>query len=252
MTKVLEMIFLPPGIIIILMLLGMLFFFSKRGLSFFFIFTGTMVLYLASIPLTSNYLLQNLESYPAVDLSEISQHNARAIVVLGGGHYPDAPEYNSDTVSQATLVRTRYGAWLHRHTGLPVLLSGGIVGTAKVSEARLMQQVLDEEFQIRNTWTEGKSGNTLENAIFSQQFLTRKGINKIYLVTHAWHMHRSIASFQQTGLEVIPAPTGFTTSSYLAKGIHAFIPRSSALFDTNKALHEYIGKFWYQINHEYF
>ena len=252
MTQVLEMLLLPPSIIIIFMLLGMLFFFCKKGLSFFFIFTGTMFLYLASIPLVSNYLLQNLESYPAVDLSKVDQHNARAIVILGGGHYPDAPEYNSDTVSQGTLVRIRYGAWLHRHTGLPILLTGGTVGTAKVSEARLMQQVLDEEFQIRNTWTEGKSSNTLENAIFSQKILNKKGIQKIYLVTHAWHMDRSIESFQQTGLEIIPAPTGYTTSSYLTKGIHSFIPRSSALFDTNKALHEYIGKLWYRINHDYF
>lgn len=252
MTRIIEMLLLPPSIIIVMMLIGLLLFFYKRGLSFLFLFTGSVLLYLASIPLTSNFLLQSLETYPALSQQEIMRPNASAIVVLGGGHYPDAPEYGSDTVSQGSLVRTRYGAWLHRHTGLPILLTGGTVGSAKVSEARLMQQVLDEEFQIKNTWIEGKSSNTLENAIFSQKILTNKGIKKIYLVTHAWHMDRSVITFQRAGVDVIPAPTGFTTNNHLSNGIYALLPRSSSLFDTNKALHEYLGKFWYRINHDYF
>jgi uncharacterized SAM-binding protein YcdF (DUF218 family) len=228
------------------MIASLLLFFSRRVLSFLCLLTGSVLLYLSSIPLVSNYLLQSLETYPALDQEEISQPRASAIVILGGGHYPDAPEYDGDTVSQHTLVRIRYGAWLHRHTGLPILLTGGTVGSAKVSEARLMQLALDEDFQIKNTWIEGKSSNTLENAAFSQKVLSRKGIKKIYLVTHAWHMNRSLIAFQQSGLDVIPAPTGFTTNDYLSYGIFSLLPRSRSLFDTNRALHEYLGESWYR------
>ena len=87
------------------------------------------------------------------------------IVVLGGGKYYNAPEYTSaDTVSEPTLVRLRYAAWLHRQTGKPILVSGGSPEGSSVSEGQAMKAVLENEFKVPVAWTEDKSFNTFENA----------------------------------------------------------------------------------------
>ena len=59
---------------------------------------------------------------------------------------------------------------------------------------------------------EGKSVNTHENAIFTQEILEEQNINKILLVTSAFHMPRSLKIFQHLGIDAIPAPTDFYIS----------------------------------------
>ena len=84
--------------------------------------TGVSLLWLLALPVLGNSMLRSLEGEP-LDHADLLQ--AQAIVVLGGGRYRDAPEYGGDTVGEATLVRLRYAAKLHRETGLPLLVTGG-------------------------------------------------------------------------------------------------------------------------------
>ena len=57
---------------------------------------------------------------------------------------------------------------------------------------------------------EGKSRNTIENAIFSERLLLAKHLQPPYLlVTSAFHMRRSVLIFKKAGLDVVPYPANF-------------------------------------------
>lgn len=108
-----------------------------------------------------------------------------------------------------------------------------------------MQRVLSDEFGITVKWLEEASDNTLENASKSRDILRKAGVNSIYLVTHAWHMARARMVFERAGLNVIPAPTGFTTR--YRTDILSFIPSSDGLHNSRVFLHEVMGILWYRL-----
>lgn len=247
-----EAFLFPPGLFIFLIVLGLLIRPLFKKLSTTLIFISVVSLYLASTPLVGQLSLRSLETYPALSESMLGQPQTQppqAIVVLGGGRYANAAEYGGrDTVSIHSLLRLRYGAWLHRKTGLPLLVSGGIVeDDATVSEAQLMAEVLQQEMGITQVWQEGDSRNTHENAYFSNVMLSEGGIKSIYLVTEAAHMPRAVESFRKQGLQVTPAPTILTPKP--GDGLDILLPTSGALARTRFAMHEYIGRWWYRIRY---
>lgn len=136
--------------------------------------------------------------------------SAEAIVVLGAGRYLQAPEYGGDTAAAGSLERVRYAARLHRETGRPVLVSGGRPGgLGDRSEAEIMRDILEQEFRIPVRWVESQSEDTLQNAAYSASLLRRDGIERIYLVTHGFHMRRAAEAFGAHAIEVVPMITGF-------------------------------------------
>ena len=165
--------------------------------------------------------------------------------MLGGGIYFFAPEYSSDTVSEPSLVRLRYAAKLQRETGKPILVTSGAPQGSDLPEAQQMKSVLEQEFKVPVRWTEDDSNNTLENARYSYRLLRQAGIKRIYLVTHAWHMPRSVEAFESAGFEVIPAPTAFTTR--YKTSLLDFLPGANALLGSSIFMHELIGMLWYRI-----
>lgn len=249
-TSILGNMLLPPSSILILLLLALLLFPFRRKLAMFIGLVATVTLYGLSIPVISNALLSSLEIYQAIAPEDLIVENNVAIVVLGGDRYPEAPEYSGDTVSEPTLARLQYAARLQRHTGAPILLTGGSPYNEKIPEATLMKQVLSDSFGITDAWVETRSSNTAENAFFSQEILKSKNINKIYLVTHAWHMRRAVTMFRKAGVDVIPTPTRFSNENERAyPAILQWIPKASALKDSSTALREMMATSWYQIRY---
>jgi uncharacterized SAM-binding protein YcdF (DUF218 family) len=242
-VNLLSALLLPPLSLLLVLLIGLLLRRSRPALSHALLLGSFVLLWLASTPYVAETALHLLEGPPhAVDLR--TEH-ADAIVVLGGGTYFDAPEYGADTVGSETLSRLRYAAALQRATGKPVLASGGIPLGNDLSEARQMQAVLEQEFNIPVRWTEDSSNNTFENARYSFQLLQQHGIKRVYLVTHAYHMPRSVFAFQSAGFEVVPAPTSFTTR--LRTDVFSFIPRAESLRNSKIFMHEIIGLLWYRL-----
>lgn len=197
-----------------------------------------------SLPLCSTLLLRSLERYPALGEGDLVA-DAGAIVILSGDVYSRAPEYGADTVGDATLTRLRYGAWLHRATGVPLLTTGGVIRPSRASLGELMARTLREEFGVPVRWIEVESENTFGNARLSAEILHAAGVTKIYLVTSASHMRRSKAAFEAVGLEVVPAPTGLTPP--LGPVVGDFVPRAEALRDSATALYEWFGMLWYRL-----
>lgn len=242
-TNLISAFLLPPLSLLALLLLGIVLLHRYPKVARRLIIVIFALLWLASTPYIAEGALHLLEAQTSP--LESRSPAAAAIVILGGGSYFHAPEYaGQDTVNEATLLRLRYGARLHRTFKLPILVTGGKPLGNSTSEAQQMRATLEQDFRVQVQWTEDASDNTFENARNSFQTLQKAGIKKIYLVTHAWHMPRAADVFRRAGFEVTEAPTAFTTR--YQTDLLAFIPRAEALRDSKIFVHEAIGMLWYQ------
>ncbi|MDH5191219.1 MAG: YdcF family protein [Gammaproteobacteria bacterium] len=246
---ILKGIFLPPGGLIFLLFIGLLLLRKNRKTGITILSVTVLTFYIISTPFFSSSLIGLLETYPALTHQQIMNNKADAIVILGAGRYSGAPEYKGDTVSEPGLTRIRYGAFLHKKTGLPIITTGG-TGFAKkgaTSEAQLMKSSLQEDFGISSVLTEDESLNTAGNAFFTKQLLDKHGFKRVFLVTHAWHMPRSVNVFMINGIDVIPAPTAFEKTGHRGGKLLDWFPDS--LENTRWALHEIIGLLWYKLRY---
>jgi uncharacterized SAM-binding protein YcdF (DUF218 family) len=235
---------LPPLSLFIVIALGWLVARRWRRTGHALTALGFLALVLLSLPFVAGSLMQPLQIYPALDPANLPSGPA-AIVILSGDTQSDAPEYRFDIPGPLTLERVRYGAFLQKRTQLPVLVSGGRIATQGSSLARQMQATLTKEFGVPVRWIEERSYDTHENAVLSAEMLRRDGISTVFLVTHSWHMRRSMAAFRATGIETIPAPTRFIRAP--TGIVEDFIPNASSLRGSYFALHEWIGLLWYYV-----
>ena len=245
-ANVISAFLLPPFDLFLLLLLGVFLLRYRPVIGRRIVISALLLMYVFSMPITGRTLLRSLETTAPIDLTQRTiKPTADAIVILGGGIYSLAPEYQGDSLKSYSLERVRYAATLQRATHKPILITGGDPSGGQRTEAIVMKMVLTEEFGVPVRWTEEKSRNTYENAAYSHIILEREKINKIYLVTHAWHMPRAKAAFEKVGFEVISAPTVYTTSHHLT--ILDFLPNVMAQVNTYWALHEYLGRLVYLV-----
>ena len=252
--SVLKMIILPPTGFFVLFLVGWILAKWRPTLGRSFLWALLAVVYLASTPFVAAELVAPLQRYRALNL-EKSDADIDAIVVLGAGvsssatEYWDAaaPPFGVDVADALSLQRVTYAAYLARTTGLPILLSGGASGSSNNrTVAGAMRVTLARSFGLTARWVEEQSTSTMENAQYSAQLLRSQGIYKIYLVTHAWHMWRAMIAFENTGIEVVPAPTSFVSrSGWLWRD---FLPSTQALNLTYYGVYEWLGIAWYRLS----
>jgi len=235
---------LPPLSLLLLFAAGIFLLYRSHKYAKPLIYTSLGLLWIASTPFFAEGALHLLEA--GTTALESEHQSAEAIVILGGGTYFYAPEYDGqDTVGDQTLPRLRYGAKLHRTDGTPILVTGGKPLGNDLSEAQQMRTSLLHDFHVPVRWTEDASDNTLENARNTFQVLQKDDIGKIYLVTHAWHMPRAAMTFRHAGFEVVEAPVAFTTR--YQTNLLSFLPQAEALRDSKIFVHEMIGLLWYGV-----
>jgi len=232
----------PLGIALIILLVAVVVAWRRPLSGWKPVLLAFIVLYPLSMQYVADQLLWLIEPAPR---NPVADKSGQAIVVLGGGTYHSAPEYGADTVKAVVLPRLRYAAHLHRALGKPVLASGGAPEGSSVPEAQLMRHVLMQDFGVSVVWVEESSRNTFENAQQSAAVLKPAGIQTIYLVTHAWHMHRARIAFEHAGFTVIPAPTGYATRFKLT--VLDFLPDARALRDSGLFFREVVGIGWYYL-----
>ena len=120
-----------------------------------------------------------------------------------------------------------------------LVLSGSRASGDTFSHAKHMAQAAQELGYRGKIVLLEEAKDTTEEA----QGLQAQGIKQVVLVTSALHMHRSIQTFREFGIDVTPAPT-----DYLAGLLsnHALISTRSLAYFT-KAWHEYLGLLWLKI-----
>ncbi len=236
----------PPGIIIFFGLIGWLLCWRYRIFGNILVLLCFMALWLFSAPIFAYNLLDLLQNrYAVLSLDALPLPSQdTAIVILGGGDVISLEQNNRYTVSDTTLGRLRYAALLHRKTGVPIIVSGGYDPGRTESGASSMQDVLQNEFGIKNILKEEESTNTEEEAKALVPLLKKYHFKQIYLVGNAWHMPRSVYIFKKYNIKVIPAPMGFEVYDH-HYSILSFFPNIRALCATVTAFHEYTGLLWY-------
>ncbi len=248
---ILKALFLLPGGPIFGALSGMLLMTRWRRLGLTLIVLSLSSLYLFSTPGVARYLLEIVEDTPPLELSNPQIKNAQAIVVLSSGREYAVAEYgDKDRADRSSKDRITYADWLRQKTGLPLLISGGMSWNASDSSsiAEVMANYLVFLGKKPPTWLEERSTNTAENAQFSAEILQSNNINTILLVTNASHMRRSIESFQRTGLTVVAAPMGYLKNAHQFAAILNWLPNIRALENSRNALHERVGRLWYELS----
>ena len=191
-----------------------------------------------AIPLVSHTLLLSLEEgLPTVAAAD---DPPGAIVVLSAD---EQEQWDTGTreygVGHMTLERERAGAVLARRTGLPILMTGGSVPPDAPALGDMMAHSMRDDFGLPTKWIESRSLDTWQNAEYSAAILKENHIGSIYLVTHAWHMRRSLIAFRHFGLRVTAAPVLIDGPARLK--MRTFMPSAQSLEIAYYALHEWIG-----------
>jgi uncharacterized SAM-binding protein YcdF (DUF218 family) len=238
--KLLSMLVYPLNLSLLLAFTGLLIW--RLGWvrsAFYTLLISVGWLYICSTAQFSYYLMGKLErDFPSLPLAEIEK--ADAIVLLGGamrgdprmGILPDLNQYADRLVHAVALYKAGKARQL--------LLTGGSPPGSR-SEAQLMQDVLAVMgIPPEAIILEDQSKNSHDNAVNSARMLRERGMNRILLVTSAFHMPRAVPLFERQGLEVIPAPTDFQ-QVILKSNFPAGIPGVKNLYRTTEALHEIVG-----------
>lgn len=236
--KIISALVLPPTSLILLALAGLWISRNRPKTGRILATLSLAILLILSLPATGNALLQSLETSQPISKAQLV--DMQAIVILGGGKNNEAPEFgNEDTVNRWTLQRLRYGAYLQEQTDKPILVTGGGLFGER-PEADAMAETLQRDFHVKDIWTEDQSKDTAENAAYSATILKQHGIERIAIISQAWHLPRAITLFEQQGLIVYPAPTGYTHDDN--EPVIRWLPKASALDKSSIALKEYLGR----------
>lgn len=236
--KIVSALILPPTSLILLAFVGLWLSIKHPKAGRMLAALSLIILLILSLPVTGNALLQSLETAPPINEAQLKEF--QAIVILGGGTNSQAPEFgHEDTVNRWTLQRLRYGAYLQKQTGKPILVSGGAPFGGR-AEADAMAETLQRDFHAENIWIENQSKDTAENAAYSATILKSHGVERIAIVSQAWHLPRAIKLFEQQGLMIYPAPTGYTNED--DEPVIRWLPKASALDKSAIALKEYLGR----------
>ena len=248
LVKTLGGFVLPPGANFALALAALALLPFARRLAVTMLWVAAGSLYVLSTGVAAGALARSLPEYPALS-PEADLSSAGAIaVVAGGGRLLDLE--GVETTGASTLARLRQGAYLHRRTGLPLLVAGGTPAPdISAPEAELMVRSLENDFGVSPRFVESRSLNTAENAAYSAELLAEAGITHIVLVTHASHMSRAMEEFRKQGIEVAPSPllSGGAADGRIRLG--DFLPRARNLMLSTRSLHEHVGRVWYRIRY---
>lgn len=249
---------LPPATQIVLILVAIVIRKRNKMASIALLAFALISLWLLSLPVVSKALMGILEAPYLTQENSVMTIPPDVVVVLGAGRKDRAPEFEGrDQVNSLALVRLRYAAVIAKQFKVPIIISGGVVyAHEEVSEAKLAAQVLLEEFGVSSEiWLEGASQNTWENARNTALFINEKrkamSLNRVVLVTHAYHMQRAEFSFVTQGIEIIPRATYFYSTQSLSWR-NAWLPKVQFLMISQMAMHEILGLMFYKTKYKLF
>ncbi|MEM8780778.1 MAG: YdcF family protein [Cyanobacteria bacterium P01_G01_bin.49] len=255
LSKVLPLLIYPIGLSSLLLIIALILFWKRPNLTPFPVALSLIILLLFSNAWVSSSLVESLENQRKAP-TIIPQ--ADAIVILGGATYsPDPPRPMVEVNEHGD--RLFYGAKLYRDRKAPIIIvSGGRISWSGQSrpESEDMAQLLQMlGVPSSNIIQESNSLNTYQNAVNVKQILDELNIQRILLVTSAFHQPRACLIFEKLGVNVIAAPTDYWVTQEdesAEKGnfegfILGLLPDAHRLSRTTVALKEYLGMLIYRL-----
>ena len=252
---VLSSLLLPPVPLLVLSLVGARLILWRRGWGWLLVVLASASIWLSACAAVGEWLQGTLLSPPPALSAErmaalrrdMASRQSGAVVVLGGGREANAPEYGVASLSPLALERLRFGIWLGRQTGAPLMFSGGLghASTPGASEAEVAAAIAASEFGRPLRWVESRSRDTRENAQFAAAVLKESRVEHVVLVTHGWHMPRALRAFRDAAAragatwELVPAPMGL--ASRIERPTLRWVPSSEGFLLVRVVLREKIG-----------
>jgi uncharacterized SAM-binding protein YcdF (DUF218 family) len=177
---------------------------------------------------------------------EFPSADAQIMVVLAGTVNPPTRARPYALPAPDTYRRIEHAAWLFRYwKAIPILTCGG-GSTDSPPFADTMKRILESDgIPSDMIWTERRSTNTYESALFGAELLRQRGVSRIVLVTDATSMPRAAAAFEKQGLTVVP---GLVRRNHLTREINDYIPGWRGIQQNSETLHEAVGLIWYKLH----
>ncbi|MFP4662736.1 MAG: YdcF family protein, partial [Halanaerobiales bacterium] len=261
LEKILSSFITLPGLLWVIWLIITIHLFKKGKSSIYIIsLVSLILLYIFISAIGTGILVEPLENMYIEGLQIEEFDRGHPIVVLGGGI-----NYREDTayLSAYSLQRLIKGFDIYQKIGGPIIFTGGVaIGQKEISESEIaIKRLMDMGVRQRDIVIESEARTTYENGIYVRRWLRDYNYdlslemeqsnsslsdsdinNRVYLVTSALHMPRSVMVFEKQGIEVIPVSSGIVADhqpSWLE-----YLPNSQSLSANMMAVHEWIGLFW--------
>lgn len=247
LSKFLPHLVYPFNLALLLLLAALLLIiFGRRRSGLFAVFLAFVILLACASPLSLMLYREHELQYPPVPVS--SSPTADAIVLLGGDvGIPVPPRTESQLHGNRLLHAFRLfeagKAPLIIVTGGNVFPQEGLDAEAAYSKTILVGWGVPDDVIL----TETKSRNTRQNALYSHQILAAQGVDRILLVTNAFHMPRADAVFRQAGFEVVPSPSSFSVTDYRRPKLLDWLPSLGNLGKAQAVMHEKLGLLVYRL-----
>ena len=239
--KILPLFVMPIIIYLIIVVVG-----TKKEFKSL-IYISTLIFYIISTPLFSNYLMKKIEGeYIYKSFNELEKVDA--IVILGGIMRINQFDKNY-IVEWNDIDRFFKGIKLYQlNKSNTIIFTGGKnpYNITNISEGDVLK-----EFAIKYGVKKDDiliTEDVLNTYDESTAVLDLIGSNKtIILVTSAFHMKRAKSLFESQGFNIVPFKVDFKTPPNLKSDFIDFIPSSDGLRKTEIAFREVIGRLYYSI-----
>ena len=244
----LKLVLLPPGCLVAGLVIGLLL--VRRRLGKLLLIASTTGLIVLSTPVTVEWLAARVETIPPTGMAQLKASEADAILVFMAGLRRDNPEYDgADVLTGLSLERLDHALRIQQQTGLPIIVSGGSVDGDTTPLAELALDWLRRYATATVIAAETDSRDTWENARFSKPLLADLGIERVVLVTHAFHMPRALYSAESAGIDAVPSAFAYLhppPAYQPPRRPGDWLPQAGALHQAYLLLHEMAGYYWYR------
>lgn len=235
----------PLGLVFLILLLAAALGFRQGSiLARLALWVGISLLWIASAPLSANWLVKNLEADTSSSCAPSSGH--LPVVVLGGGLNAYTTSENPyEVLSGPTIQRTLAAAMLDNGSNRFYLLGGG--GTSR-KLATYMAQIMEQQGIVeQRIITETNSRSTEGNARELSALMPPSMARKIVLVTSQLHLNRAKKIFEFHGFTVCGVGAGSLYA--VSSGWVGALPYIESLEKTTMASRELLATLLYQWRH---
>ena len=208
-----------------------------------------VVLIVFSNPFLANEVIKQWEMAP-VNSNTIEEPYDVGILLGGSLRYYDQ-QYQRPIYSQ-NVDRLLQTIALYKSGKIKkILLSGGSGAVTRPEELEseiILKVLIQTGIPVGDVLIENVSRNTYENAFYSAKLLREKYPDggKFLLITSAFHMRRSIACFNKTGLKTTIYPVDPRAHSHVYTPENSIFPHAGALLIWDAIIHEWLGMISYK------
>jgi uncharacterized SAM-binding protein YcdF (DUF218 family) len=246
LSKILDFLLQPIVWIVLVLAVGLLTRKAVRKKQLFV--TGFCLLLFLSNPFIINEAWLAWEK-PPVPVKEVPVYDA-AIVLTGITLQNKSPhdrvyfEKGADRILHALMLykKGRFGK---------IIITGGsgsILDKHATEAGELRKVLLQAGVPDSSIIVENKSRNTRENALFTAEILkTKPELQKLLLITSAFHMRRAAGCFQKAGLQPDLFPADYYSTDRLFTPEGLILPSEIALNDWRRLIREMTGFVMYKV-----